>query len=72
MSTIKQSRDDVMAEKCSANEKKKEAMRKIEESENVKCFLWDIVAWFEKDNLQTAKNYFDSVFWHQSHFLDNI
>ena len=35
MSTIKQSRDDVFAEKCSANEKKKEALRKIAESEQI-------------------------------------
>ena len=39
MSTINQSRDDVMKEKCHANEKKKEALRKIEESEKAKCFL---------------------------------
>ena len=35
MSTINQSRDDVMKEKCYANEKKKEALRKIEESEQI-------------------------------------
>ena len=35
MSTIKQSRDDVMAEKCAANERKKEALGKIEESEQI-------------------------------------
>ena len=35
MSTIQQSRDDVMKEKCFANEKKKEALRKIEESEQI-------------------------------------
>ena len=49
MSTIKQSRNDVMAEKCHAAEKKKEAIRKIEESEKAKCFLWDIVATYVLD-----------------------
>ena len=74
MSTINQSRDDVMKEKCYASSKKKEALRKIEESEKAKCFLWDIVAitWFKKGNLWAAKSYFDSVFWDQSHFLDNL
>ena len=35
MSTIKQSRDEVLKEYCYAKEKKKEALRKIEESEQI-------------------------------------
>ena len=35
MSTIQQSRDDVLKEYCYAKEKKKEALRKIEESEQI-------------------------------------